>query len=219
MFYLAMEPYVRRIWPETVISWNRLLTGRLTDPLVLSHILTGIAAGSGLAVVYELGNLIPLWLGMAPPMPGMVMLLRYLSADNTLTVMFISLLISLYLGLLYLLILVLLQLVLRRRMLAGAAFIVVAAAVSVLPWQDVGVSSWLFAAITSATMLLLLVRYGLVAAFAGLLVARIMRELPITPDLSIWYGGETILGVGILAAVTLIAAIFSVRRSAPWAAR
>ena len=23
MFYLALEPYVRRIWPETVISWSR----------------------------------------------------------------------------------------------------------------------------------------------------------------------------------------------------
>ena len=34
IFYMALEPYVRRVWPETVISWNRLLAGKWFDPLV-----------------------------------------------------------------------------------------------------------------------------------------------------------------------------------------
>ena len=33
VFYLALEPSVRRIWPETVISWSRMLNGRWIDPL------------------------------------------------------------------------------------------------------------------------------------------------------------------------------------------
>ena len=32
--YIAVEPYVRRYWPEILISWNRLLSGRFRDPLV-----------------------------------------------------------------------------------------------------------------------------------------------------------------------------------------
>src|SRR5262249_28504010 len=29
VMYLALEPYVRRRWPDVLISWNRLLSGRL----------------------------------------------------------------------------------------------------------------------------------------------------------------------------------------------
>jgi len=39
--YLAIEPYARRHWPDSLISWNRLLAGRLRDPLVASHVLAG----------------------------------------------------------------------------------------------------------------------------------------------------------------------------------
>jgi len=41
-FYLAIEPYVRRFWPDALISWTRFQSGRLRDPLVASHILAGI---------------------------------------------------------------------------------------------------------------------------------------------------------------------------------
>ena len=42
--YLAAEPYARRNWPDSLISWNRVLGGRLRDPLVASHVLAGFLA-------------------------------------------------------------------------------------------------------------------------------------------------------------------------------
>jgi hypothetical protein len=42
--YLAIEPYARRHWPDSLISWNRLLAGRLRDPLVASHVVAGFFA-------------------------------------------------------------------------------------------------------------------------------------------------------------------------------
>jgi hypothetical protein len=45
LFYIAVEPYVRRRWPQTMISWGRILEGRWRDPLVASHVLIGIATG------------------------------------------------------------------------------------------------------------------------------------------------------------------------------
>ena len=45
VFYLALEPYARRLWPRTLIGWNRLLDGRLRDPLVGRHILLGGLCG------------------------------------------------------------------------------------------------------------------------------------------------------------------------------
>jgi hypothetical protein len=49
--YLAIEPPVRRIWPDSLISWSRLQSGRVRDPLVASHILVGLTAGLSLQVL------------------------------------------------------------------------------------------------------------------------------------------------------------------------
>ena len=43
--YLAVEPFVRKHWPDALISWLRVVGGRLRDPLVASHVLVGISAG------------------------------------------------------------------------------------------------------------------------------------------------------------------------------
>ena len=32
--YVACEPYVRRLWPEAMVSWTRVLSARFRDPLV-----------------------------------------------------------------------------------------------------------------------------------------------------------------------------------------
>jgi serine/threonine-protein kinase len=42
--YIAVEPYMRRHWPDSLISWNRVLAGRIRDPLVASHTMAGLAA-------------------------------------------------------------------------------------------------------------------------------------------------------------------------------
>ena len=43
--YMALEPDVRRRWPETLIAWSRVLAGRLKDPLVGRDLLLGILVG------------------------------------------------------------------------------------------------------------------------------------------------------------------------------
>lgn len=44
--YLALEPYVRRYWPQSLISWTRLLSGDLQNPVSAGHILIGMAAAA-----------------------------------------------------------------------------------------------------------------------------------------------------------------------------
>ena len=34
LVYIALEPYARKIWPEIMVSWNRLIRGRWRDPMV-----------------------------------------------------------------------------------------------------------------------------------------------------------------------------------------
>jgi hypothetical protein len=42
ILYLAAEPYVRRRWPEALVSWTRLLAGSWRDPLVGRDVLLGV---------------------------------------------------------------------------------------------------------------------------------------------------------------------------------
>jgi hypothetical protein len=46
VFYIALEPYVRRLWPEMMVSWMRLMEGRLRDPLLGRHVLMGCLLGA-----------------------------------------------------------------------------------------------------------------------------------------------------------------------------
>lgn len=43
--YMAIEPYVRRRWPQSLISWTRFVNHGPKDPLVGGHILIGVALG------------------------------------------------------------------------------------------------------------------------------------------------------------------------------
>jgi serine/threonine-protein kinase len=40
-FYLGIEPFVRRLWPNGIITWRRILEGRIRDPLVGRDLLIG----------------------------------------------------------------------------------------------------------------------------------------------------------------------------------
>ena len=50
--YMAAEPYVRQRWPKLLVSWQRLLSGRLRDPLVGRDVLLGVLAGSVVGALF-----------------------------------------------------------------------------------------------------------------------------------------------------------------------
>ena len=50
IFYVAIEPYLRRLWPRTMISWARALEGRWRDPLVGRDVLLGALSGAAMCL-------------------------------------------------------------------------------------------------------------------------------------------------------------------------
>ncbi|HET6373287.1 MAG TPA: serine/threonine-protein kinase, partial [Candidatus Polarisedimenticolia bacterium] len=59
VFYLAIEPYARRLWPRILVSWVRVLEGRFRDPLVGRDLLIGCAAGALMVVSKKICIWIP----------------------------------------------------------------------------------------------------------------------------------------------------------------
>jgi hypothetical protein len=51
LVYIAAEPYVRRYWPDSLISWSRLCSGKVRNPLVASHILAALVVAEIWALV------------------------------------------------------------------------------------------------------------------------------------------------------------------------
>jgi len=65
MFYLGLEPMLRRNWPHRIVAWSRALEGRFADPLVGLHLLAGAVGATLMAYLDEFG----LYLGQAAGLP------------------------------------------------------------------------------------------------------------------------------------------------------
>ena len=71
MLYLAIEPWIRRNWPQAIISWSRLISGQLRDPVVGRDILFGVAFGILWLVIFQLSNIPLARMGAAPQLGGL----------------------------------------------------------------------------------------------------------------------------------------------------
>ena len=70
ILYLALEPFARRRWPEMLISWARVISGRWRDPLVGRDVLIGAVVGTATGQLMGPGRvLLPMKLGILGPAP------------------------------------------------------------------------------------------------------------------------------------------------------
>lgn len=61
LFYIALEPGVRRNWPRSLIGWTRLLSGRFRDPMVGREVLLGLTGGVIAVQIFWLGATATQW--------------------------------------------------------------------------------------------------------------------------------------------------------------
>ncbi|MBI3448924.1 MAG: serine/threonine protein kinase [Acidobacteria bacterium] len=85
LLYVALEPIVRRHWPDSIISWTRLLAGRFNDPMVGRDLLLGALLGTSISLAATLLRLSPEWFGMAGPKPSVNALDVLLGPSHLLT--------------------------------------------------------------------------------------------------------------------------------------
>ncbi|HVX86778.1 MAG TPA: serine/threonine-protein kinase [Phycisphaerae bacterium] len=207
VFYLALEPYVRRVWPEVVISWSRLLAGRWIDPLVGRDALVGCCAGAITAMLSDLELVLPRWLHLPAPLPAINGSLVRLESLTDGATMFTAILGAVYVGLLMLLLLVVLRMAFRRRLFAALGFVAVifAATGRWNPIEPVGIPLQL---IISAIFLAVMVRNGLVALVFCLLVRNYLDDFPITADWGVWFGWSVVVPLAVIS-VLLLASFYA----------
>jgi hypothetical protein len=69
LLYIALEPQLRRVWPETMIGWSRLLAGSVRDPLVGRDVLVGVLIAIADGLMLGLHTLARRWSGRPPSFP------------------------------------------------------------------------------------------------------------------------------------------------------
>jgi hypothetical protein len=201
--YLALEPFVRRWWPETVISWTRLLSGRFRDPLVGRDLLVGVLGGVLFTLVGQLGNQVPAWLGEPAPTPWWDWWVpntqvRGYWVGNFLINLVYSFRTAFFFNLLFLL---LLRVLLRKPLLAGLCYVLIWTVINAIDGEVLSPSwGWLFFALNNLLLLGLLIRFG---AFTIITASFVINTLwfPMTTDPSAWYAGSGLLALGTVAAL------------------
>jgi hypothetical protein len=83
LLYIALEPYVRRFAPGILISWTRVLGGRIVDPRVGRDVLVGAVVGVIVALLSAAYFFVPRLLGLPPSQPRVNNLQLLLGAPAT----------------------------------------------------------------------------------------------------------------------------------------
>jgi serine/threonine-protein kinase len=205
LVYLAVEPYARRLRPWTLVSWTRFLGGGFSDPVVGRDALVGLAWAVLAFFLTPLRSVLPPLFGQPPPEPmvGYLEALQGPAALVSLTLGAASACVLHALGVLLLFVLV--RSVLRRDGLATPVLIAIMLLPSAL---GAGATAWYtvpIVAVWTLSWILLLLRFGLLAASVGLFVYELLYVFPITTELASWKAGPTLLALGLLALLAVAA--------------
>ena len=217
VFYLALEPYVRRTWPEIIVSWSRLIAGDWRDPLVARDVLIGVAVATmvgsigaaGLFVAGAMTGTVP-WIETSPR--------AFLGARGLVAQIVAQAFWSVFVGLMYLLVFFALRRLLRREwaaVLGGA--LLMGLTVSSTIGSTTLVERLPFALLAQAGLFIVLSRVGLVALIAALYVFGMLQDFPVTWPLTPWYSSIGLVGLAVTMALAVAA--FRIVRSATAAAR
>lgn len=202
--YIAVEPFVRRRWPQILISWTRLLSGRPDDPMVGRDVLAG-AAGAAIAIlIWQATHVVagqtsffttPSTLG---PARFVVFAVAMTLAEAVLR------------GVGLVILLVMLRSVIRND---AAAVILCALLIAAMALGDTYGPPWLRAmyAVPASILGVLLARQaGLLAVISYAFFVLIQQRLPFTFDTNAWFLARSAVVMLLLTAAILYAFRLSV---------
>ncbi len=201
--YLGLEPQIRRLWPQALVSWSRLTSGRLRDPLLASHLQVGLLVGVGVALLdAALPRLSDLF-GLPSPEPPHGDLITTSAMSGGIPAFGAVLQVSLRtLG--FAIAEMLLVTMCRRLLpgrLAGALLASLVAALLIVVARDdsghwVG---WLVGLAQGALIVTAAYRAGLVGLWAGAIAYGLLVMMPMDVDSDGWLFPATLLGLAPLA--------------------
>jgi len=200
VFYLSLEPYVRRTWPHMIVSWSRLVSGNWRDPLVARDVLIGLA---GAAIVHALtgaGAFLATHLSGIPPRV-LTEWRPLLGGTHVITTVLNAAAWAVFMSLLFLFVLFTFRLLLRNEWAAIlASALLLSAGVTLESGTPFALVPFLALNLLTFTVLS---RVGLVATIAITFGLAMMEAFPLTIPLSGWTAGVGVIGILSLTALAI----------------
>ena len=199
VLYLSIEPYVRRHWPQTIISWTRITLGRWRDPLVGKDVLFGMLFGVVSNLIFYSYGIAQLHLGDSPATGDSSFLS---SARHVLGAWLLRVPWEIEGTLIFFFLLFLLRVLLRNKWLAAIVFVAIW-----VSFKSLGADYLLIHVVTMTFVFgiaaFAMVRFGLITLFTSFFVTDVILNLPMTTDLSSWFIGGTIFSYASVAALAI----------------
>jgi serine/threonine-protein kinase len=209
--YLAVEPYVRKLWPDTLIAWHRFVDGKFRDPMIGRDLLFGGLAGIGFSLLFISLNQLPGWLGTSSPVlqpDGLLALTGFRQAAAWPFDVFYS---SFFTPVALLLIVLVLRVVFRRPWIAFTVLIAAIGVSSALLINSPTLSRPLIGAVQACAFGLLVFvisRFGLLATVVALMYSS-WPGVPLTLDPAIPYFPWSVVTMLCFAAVAVYGFVIS----------
>jgi len=208
--YLALEPYVRRFWPDGILGWTRLLSGYVRDPRVGRDLLTGCVIGIVLGLLEQSNDVLPPLFGFPARVPTSQAIRTLAGAAPTLDYIWDSIVNGIVVAVFLVLGYVLLRLTLRRTGLVIAASVILVAIVQVggsgaLSTETVWWITAIQQGIIVAAATTIVIRYGLLVTAVALPIVNIVANVPLTFALSHWTATTSNVTIGAVLGLTLFA--------------
>ncbi len=200
ILYLAVEPYVRRFWPSTLVSWSRVMARQWRDPLVGRDVLIGVALALAVRALTIGSTYLNVRLGhpSTPDVPNLQELLSVsLNVARTLNQVFNAVLNAIF----AIFVMVVMKMIVRREW--AASLVAIGLAMGLLMN---GFGTGLEMVINFVSMLIAVVlivvmiqRLGLVAVTVAFFVLYVMGNAVITLDTSRWFFPDSVIQLSIPA--------------------
>jgi serine/threonine-protein kinase len=199
VIYLAIEPYVRRHWPHAIISWSRLMAGRIRDPLVGRDVLYGAILGISWALIFDITRLAMMRISAEPD---------FFSTDflfgprRVIGSCFFQMATSVQATLGFFFLMFVFRVVFRKPWLAALVFVAFWTIIKANGQHHLAVIVPASIAIYAIAAFVIL-RFGFVALAVGIFVANLLGSIPITTDVSSWYIGGPLFVLALVAVLAI----------------
>jgi predicted Ser/Thr protein kinase len=196
LMYVSFEPFVRQRWPQTLVSWTRLLAGRWFDPLIGRRLLAGVLIGLFLAMIEALGELSYVLTGGVPIVArtdvATLLGARWMAGEFMVVLLDGA---TKALGTLFLLFLF--RAAVRKPWLAAALLMVTLASLNAFDASNLLIG-WVVSLVFFSVWMLTLMRAGLLALCTAHLVVAMIELFPLTLDTPAWYFGYGLFPVAVV---------------------
>ena len=204
LLYMALEPEVRRHWPQRLISWERLVTRNGRDPLVGRHLLAGLMIGLGLTVMLSFVGWL-LWAHFEPHSETLASGISLMTgARHAIGAVLKHLSNAVFAGFFITVLVLLGRLVMRRTWAAVLLTSLIFVGLNALqsdPWY---VSAAISAVLLVAVMVSLL-RFGLLSLAVTIFVLNLFQSAPLVLSWHGWQGTVAALPSLFVLALSLVA--------------